>query len=124
MSFSNFSRFGRKKTICCGLFFSAVGAFGSVLLTLFDDGKSTGGYVLFLCTRIDKYFFSLNHYTTSFYLFQQKETEQHLHSNYNYCLSGYKGILENYEPFFFEKCPCLKTRRGKVVIFIANLCMN
>lgn len=35
-------RFGRKKTICCGLFFSAFGAFGSVLLTLFDDGKNTG----------------------------------------------------------------------------------
>ena len=51
--FSNLSRFGRKKTICCGLFFSAVGAFGSVLLTLFDDGQSTGKYVLFLCTRID-----------------------------------------------------------------------
>ena len=35
-------RFGRKKTICCGLFFSAFGAFGSVLLTLFGDGNNTG----------------------------------------------------------------------------------
>ena len=37
-----FNRFGRKKTICCGLFFSAVGSFGSVVLTLFDDGESKG----------------------------------------------------------------------------------
>ena len=39
-------RFGRKKTICCGLFFSAVGSFGSVLLTLFDDGNNKGRYFL------------------------------------------------------------------------------
>ena len=87
-------------------------------------GKVRVGMFYFYALELISIFFSLNHYTTSFYLFQQKETEQHLHSNYNYCLSGYKGILENYEPFFFEKCPCLKTRRGKVVIFIANLCMN
>ncbi|CAH3161433.1 unnamed protein product [Porites lobata] len=52
------NRFGRKKTICCGLFFSAFGAFGSVLLTLFDDGKNTGilvGKIIFsLC--IAKFF--------------------------------------------------------------------
>lgn len=52
------NRFGRKKTICCGLFFSAVGAFGSVLLTLFDDGNNIGilvGQIIFaLC--IAKFF--------------------------------------------------------------------
>ncbi|XP_020605192.1 organic cation transporter protein-like [Orbicella faveolata] len=52
------NRFGRKKTICCGLFFSAVGAFGSVLLTSFDDGNNKGilvGKIIFaLC--IAKFF--------------------------------------------------------------------
>jgi len=52
------NRFGRKKTICCGLFFSAVGSFGSVLLTLFDDGNNKGilvGKIIFaLC--IAKFF--------------------------------------------------------------------
>lgn len=47
------NRFGRKKSICCGLFFAAVGAFGSVLLTSLDDGQSTGiliGKIIFsLC---------------------------------------------------------------------------
>ena len=40
--FDYFNRFGRKKTICCGLFFSAIGSFGSVVLTLFDDGEDKG----------------------------------------------------------------------------------
>ncbi|PFX15269.1 organic cation transporter protein-like isoform X1 [Stylophora pistillata] len=52
------NRFGRKKTICCGLFFSALGSFGSVVLTLYDDGESKGilaGKIIFsLC--IAKFF--------------------------------------------------------------------